>query len=163
MDVAPSAAAGLWSASGPPKQNDAREARAQGKAARPTRNIVLLAPSVGFDPALPKLAGRYLQGATFSVAFDPLSTELPIPDFVARFQEAFGSNPVLFAAFAHDAYELVRATVDGGATTREAVAERLPQAKGAESVTPVRGFSSTREAASPTRVIELNGDMFEAP
>ena len=45
---------------------------------------MLVAPSVAFDPNLPKLAGRYLQGAMFSVPFDPLSGSAPVPQFVQK-------------------------------------------------------------------------------
>ena len=84
-----------------------------------------------------------------------------MPDFVARFQQAFGSPPDVFAAFAHDAYRLVRATVDAGALTRELVATRLPATRAPDLVTGGPGFSEHREAASPTGVAELRGDAFE--
>jgi branched-chain amino acid transport system substrate-binding protein len=167
--IAPAlAAAGLWSAAGPPHEGmTAREARVAAKRGgdsnKPTRGIVLIAPSVAFDASLPKLAGRYLQGAMFSVPFDVQSTSAPVPQFVTKFQEAFGSSPDMFAAFAHDAYRLVRATVDAGATTRDSLAEKLPKAKDSGAVTGTKGFTSSREAAEPTRVIELQGDSFGEP
>lgn len=167
--IAPAlAAAGLWSTAGPPHEGmTGRAARAAAKRGgdsnKPARGIVLVAPSVAFDPNLPKLAGRYLQGAMFSVPFDPQSTGGPVPQFVQKFSEAFGSSPDIYAAFAHDAYRLVRGTVDAGATTRSSLAEKLPQAKDAGAVTGTKGFTPTREAAEPTRVIELQGDTFGEP
>jgi branched-chain amino acid transport system substrate-binding protein len=167
--IAPAlAAAGLWSATGAPHAGaTAREARAAARrgveTAKPTRNIVLLAPSIAFDANLPKLAGRYLQGAMFSVSFDAQSGSAPVPEFVRKFQEAFGSSPDIYAAFAHDAYRLVRSAVDGGATTRTSLAARLPQAKDDGAVTGTKGFTSSREASEPTRVIELQGDKFSEP
>lgn len=167
--IAPAlAAAGLWSSVGPPHEGlTAREARIAAKrgveSTKPPRAIVLVAPSVAFDVSLPKLAGRYLQGAMFSVPFDAQSDAGPAPQFVQKFQEAFGSAPDMFAAFAHDAYRLVRGTIDSGATTRSALAAKLPAAKDTGAVTSTKGFTSTREAAEPTRVIELKGDQFEGP
>lgn len=163
--IAPAlAAAGLWSAPGKPvSEARARAAARKGQENKPTRSIVLVAPSVAFSPDLPKLAGRYLQGALFSVPFDPQSTQAPVPAFVQHFQEAFGSAPDMFAAFAHDAYRLVRSAVDAGATTRSALAARLPAARDAELVTSTRGFTPTREAAEATHVIELDGDVFSEP
>jgi ABC-type branched-subunit amino acid transport system substrate-binding protein len=167
--IAPAlAAAGMWSSVGPPHPGlTAREARAAQKRgvdpAKPPRAIVVIGPSVAFDVTLPKLAGRYLQGAMFSVPFDPQSSDGDVTSFVQKFQEAFGSAPDVYAAFAHDAYRLVRTAVEAGALSREALAERLPSAKDDGSVTGTKGFTSSREALEPTRVVELQGDVFGAP
>jgi ABC-type branched-subunit amino acid transport system substrate-binding protein len=162
--IAPAlAAAGLWSGTGPAHEGTSARAGKRGGESKTTRSIVLVAPSVAFDPNLPKLAGRYLQGAMFSVPFDPLSGSAPVPQFVQKFQEAFGSSPDMFAAFAHDAYRLVRGAIDAGATTRESLAEKLPNTKDSAAVTGTNGFTSNREAAEPTRVIELQGDSFGEP
>jgi branched-chain amino acid transport system substrate-binding protein len=86
-----------------------------------------------------------------------------VTTFVQKFQEAFGSAPDVYAAFAHDAYRLVRTAVEAGATSREALAERLPSAKDEDSVTGTKGFTSSREALEATRVVELQGDVFGPP
>lgn len=152
--IAPAlAAAGLWTS--------AREPKPGQKEKEKDRTILLAAPSVAFDAGLPRLAGRYLQGALFAVSFDPQSQAAPVPDFVARFQQAFGSPPDVFAAFAHDAYRLVRATVDAGALTRELVATRLSTTRAPDLVTGGSGFSERREAVAPTGVVELRGDSFD--
>ena len=122
------AAAGLWSAP------TLGVATSDGR-----RSITLLAPSVAFDPSLVKLAGRYLQGALFSVPFDASSAS---GDFVARFQAQFSSTPDAFAAFAYDAYKLVRGAVDAGAHTRETLAEQLDGTRAQGLVGPSKGFSS---------------------
>ncbi|HKP55708.1 MAG TPA: penicillin-binding protein activator [Polyangiales bacterium] len=164
--IAPAlAAAGLWSAPrGAATPKDTREgaagSHAKGKLAR---NIFVLAPSVGFSTDLPRLAGRYLQGALFSVSFDAQSGEAPVPEFVQHYQEAFGSQPDMFAAFAHDAYRLIRSAVDNGATTRVALAAKLPAARDQGLVTGTQGFTPAREAEGATRVIELQGDAFGEP
>jgi branched-chain amino acid transport system substrate-binding protein len=162
--IAPAlAAAGLWSAprgAAAPKDTGASPHQ---RASKSARNIVVLAPSVGFDTNLPRLAGRYLQGALFSVPFDAQSGEAPVPEFVQQYQEAFGSAPDMFAAFAHDAYRLIRSAVDNGATTRAALAAKLPAARDQGLVTPTEGFTATREANGATRVIELQGDAFAPP
>jgi branched-chain amino acid transport system substrate-binding protein len=151
--IAPAlAAAGLWTT----------PQRAQ-KGSNSDRTILLLAPSVAYDASLPRLAGRYLQGALFSVPFDAHEPEGAVPDFVQRFQAAFGSEPDMFAAFAYDAYRLARDTIDAGATTRSALAARLPSARDQALVTPGPGFTANREAAAPTRVVELQGELFGTP
>jgi ABC-type branched-subunit amino acid transport system substrate-binding protein len=126
---------------------------------RPTgggRAIVVLAPSVAFDASLPRLAGRYLQGALFAALFDAQASEGAGHDFVLRFTESFGSPPDAFAAFAHDAYRLVRASVDQGANNRAALASQLQRSHNAALVGPGAGFDATREAITPVRVMELN-------
>jgi ABC-type branched-subunit amino acid transport system substrate-binding protein len=80
--------------------------------------------------------------------------------FVERFQTQFGEPPDTFAALAHDAYKLVRAAVDAGATTRQAVAETLWRAQSAELAGPSQGLSPEHGARRPTRVLALHGDKF---
>lgn len=147
--IAPAlAAAGMWSTP------------AQEHAPNGGRAIGLLAPSVGFHPNLPRLAGRYLQGACFAVPFYAQATEGDVPEFVAQFQETFGSPPDAFAAYAHDAYRMVRASVEAGALTREALVQQLRAAHPKGLVTPASGFDAQREAAHPVDVLELRGSGF---
>jgi branched-chain amino acid transport system substrate-binding protein len=147
--VAPAlAAAGLWSTA------------ADERAPKEGRAIGLLAPSVGFHPSLPKLAGRYLQGACFAVPFYAQAPEGAARDFVAQFQEQFGSPPDTFAAYAHDAYRLVRSSVEAGALTREALVQQLRAAHPRGLVTPASGFDADREALHPVQVLELRGAGF---
>jgi branched-chain amino acid transport system substrate-binding protein len=142
------AAAGMWSsAAGEHAPNNARA-------------IALLAPSIAFDPGLPRLAGRYLQGARFAVPFDPQSADGAARSFVEQFQQKFGSAPDAFAAFAHDAYALVRASVKAGALTRAGLATQLGVQRAAEFVAPGGGFDQDREALHPVEVMELSGSGF---
>jgi branched-chain amino acid transport system substrate-binding protein len=148
--IAPAlAAAGLWSSQG-------------GEAAPPKgRAIGLLVPSVGFHPNLPRLAGRYLQGASFAVPFNPQSADGTTREFVQRFSESFGSEPDAFAAFAHDAYRLVRSGVEAGAMTREALIEQLRSQRANGLVAPALGFDAQREPLRAVEVLELHGAGFE--
>ena len=89
--------------------------------AQERRAILIAAPSVAYDPNLPRLAGRYCR-ARCSGPVRRNQRGSTGGRLVARYQEAFGSSPDVFAAFAHDAYKfLVRAAVDQGANTRELV------------------------------------------
>jgi len=147
--VAPAlAAAGLWSTA------------ADDRAPNNGRAIGLLAPSVGFHPNLPRLAGRYLQGARFAVPFYAQAVEGPAQEFVAQFQETFGSAPDAFAAYAHDAYRLVRGSVEAGAVTRESLLAQLRAAHPRGLVAPADGFDAEREAVHPVDVLELSGSGF---
>lgn len=148
--IAPAlAAAGLWSS----QAGDAPPPKG--------RAIGVLVPSVGFHPNLPRLAGRYLQGADFAVPFNPQSSEADTREFVQRFQESFGSEPDAFAAFAHDAYRLVRSGVEAGAFTREALAEQLRRQRATGLVAPAQGFDAQREPVRAVEVLELRGSRFD--
>jgi ABC-type branched-subunit amino acid transport system substrate-binding protein len=148
--IAPAlAAAGLWCT--PAGQRPPTNGRA----------ITLLAPSVAFDPNLPRLAGRYLQGALFSVPFDVTSESTANQTFVQRFSESFASQPDAFAAYAHDAYALVRSGVEAGATTRALLAIKLQSVSRPRNlVAPAKGFNPQREAQAPIQISELEGSTF---
>jgi branched-chain amino acid transport system substrate-binding protein len=147
--IAPAlASAGLWST----KPTEHAPAQA--------RSISVLAPSIAFDAAQLLSVGRYLQGAMFSVPFDARVASGSAQRFVERFQAQFGESPDTFAALAHDAYKLVRAAVDAGATTRKAVAETLWRAQSAELAGPSQGLSPEHGARRPTRLLALQGGEF---
>jgi ABC-type branched-subunit amino acid transport system substrate-binding protein len=149
--IAPAlAAAGLWSTAGGERLPNG------------ARAIVVLAPSVAYHANLPRLAGRYLQGASFAVPFDANKTQGASHDFVAQFQQRYGAAPDAFAAYAYDAYRLVRARVEAGAVTREALAAQLRQPHGPVTglVAAGQGFDAAREALLPVQVLELRGAEF---
>lgn len=148
--IAPAlAAAGLWSTAGaaPPGKD--------------SRAIRLLVPSVGFDHALARSVGRYLQGAVFSVPFDAETSSGYGREFVERFSAQFGEAPNAFAAFAHDAYKLVRRGVETGGTSRERLAETLLRVESVSLAGPGSGFAPDREPARATRLLRLAGSEFE--
>ncbi|HEY2736444.1 MAG TPA: ABC transporter substrate-binding protein [Polyangiales bacterium] len=148
--IAPAlAAAGLWCT--PAGQHPAASS---GKA------IALLAPSVAFNANLSRLAGRYLQGALFSVPFDPDAPDGKSHEFVEHFVATFGSPPDEFAAFAHDAYALIRAGVEAGAVSRPLLAAKLTTREQADLVAAGSGFGADREALAPVDVMELSGSDF---
>jgi ABC-type branched-subunit amino acid transport system substrate-binding protein/predicted negative regulator of RcsB-dependent stress response len=147
--IAPAlAAAGLWCT--PAGEN------AQGGA----RPITLLAPSVAFDHGLARSAGRYLQGALFSVPFDAQSASGAAQKFATGFEAQFGEPADAFAAFAYDAFKLVRKGVDSGAKTREALGAALARTSSSDLAGPSPGFGLDRQARHPTRLLELKGDAF---
>jgi len=150
--IAPAlAAAGLWSTT------------ANERAPGGGRAITLLAPSVAYNTSLPRLVGRYLQGACFAVPFDAQTPDGPSHEFVQRFQEAFGGSvPDAFAAYAHDAYQLVRSSVEAGAVTRAALAYQLRVQRATGLVAPGKGFDARREAVQPVQVLELRASGFTA-
>ncbi len=82
--------------------------------------------------------------------------------FADRFaQQQLGGEPDSFAAFAYDAYRLVRGAVDGGARTRPDLALRLAGLR-ADTASALGGFTPTREPQRATRLLELRGELFTA-
>jgi ABC-type branched-subunit amino acid transport system substrate-binding protein len=126
------------------------------------RAISIVAPSVAFDRDLERSVGRYLQGAIFSVPFDPASASGSGARFVEAFRTQFDQTPDAFAAFAHDAYALVRKAVDGGARTRSALGAALAHASSADLAGPSPGFGADHESRHPTRLLQLQADAFVA-
>ncbi|MDH5674703.1 MAG: ABC transporter substrate-binding protein [Myxococcales bacterium] len=147
--IAPAlAAAGLWSTA------------AGQKPSGNGRGIGLLAPAVSFDHDLSRSVGRYLQGAVFAVPFDAETADGPGRQFSERFETQFSSKPDAFAAFSHDAYKLLRTTIDAGAQSRQELAERLWRVRGSDLAGPSRGFTESREARRGARLLTLEGDHF---
>jgi len=149
--IAPAlAAAGLWCQ--PPGTTPPRDGRA----------ITLLATGIGFDPSLTRSSSRHLQGAVFSVPFHAATATGAARAFAERFTaQQLGGEPDAFAAFAYDAYRIVRSTVDAGARTRPDLAMRLAGLR-ADTASALGGFTATREPQRATRLLELQGDTFVA-
>jgi ABC-type branched-subunit amino acid transport system substrate-binding protein len=147
--IAPAlAAAGLWCT--PAGEQPPSGARA----------ISVVAPSVAYDQDLARSVGRYLQGALFSVPFDPKIVSGSAQRFAEQFQAQFSEPPDAFAAFAHDAYALVRKAVDSGAKTRAAVATALSHVQSTELAGPSSGMGADHKPRHPTRLLELRGEAF---
>jgi ABC-type branched-subunit amino acid transport system substrate-binding protein len=148
--IAPAlAAAGLW----------------QGASASPDAGAaanglpVILVPSVGADPARLGPSARYLGGALFSVPFDAAAPVGPAAAFREAYRARYDEVPDLFAAYAYDAFQLVRSVVERGARSRADVAAALPRAHMA-TVGPSGGFAETRQPANATRIMVLREGAF---
>jgi ABC-type branched-subunit amino acid transport system substrate-binding protein len=147
--IAPAlAAAGLWSSS------PGQPVPAGGRAIR------VISVSAAFHSDLARSVGRYLQGALFSVPFDPLTAAGSGAAFAQAFQTRFGEPADTYAAFSHDAYRMLRAAVTAGGTTRPTLARELQRARATDLASPVTGFLPSREAKTATRLLELNGAAF---
>jgi ABC-type branched-subunit amino acid transport system substrate-binding protein len=139
--VAPALAlAGLWSA-------PAGAGLPEG--ARGGRPVQLLLPSAAFDPALPRQAARYLEGAVVATGFFPESPSVATATFVARYRERFAAEPNYVAAFAHDAFLRVR---DAGAKSRAGLRDALLRGRAASGASALGVFGSARE---PTEAVQL--------
>lgn len=147
--IAPAlAAGGLWSGG------------ASSAAPAHGRRITVMVPSVGFDARLARTAGRYLQGAIFSVPFHAPTAEGAARSFTDAFLARFANEPDAFAAYAYDAFALVESAVASGATTRQAVAQWLAQPRPVATAGASGGLDATRAARTATRLLELRGEVW---
>jgi branched-chain amino acid transport system substrate-binding protein len=91
---------------------------AYGAKSKRGRSILLLSTAEGIDQSYLQAAGRYSMGAIIAPGFFPDRTDAKIAEFVARYEQEFGSEPSAHEAYAYDAAGLVRHAVDGGVQTR---------------------------------------------
>ena len=69
-------------------------------------------------------------------------------------------HPDAFAAYAYDAFELVRGAVAAGAASRADVARWLSSDQVVPTAGASRGLTVSREAREATRLLELRGELF---
>jgi ABC-type branched-subunit amino acid transport system substrate-binding protein len=120
------------------------------------RAVLYVVPSAGFDPGLANSARRYLQGALFSVPFDPAD----VPEFAAAYRDKFQAEPNLFSALGFDAYRIVEAALASGASTREDVATALRSAHLDRPAATGSGFAESRGPREPGHLKTLLGAAF---
>jgi branched-chain amino acid transport system substrate-binding protein len=124
------------------------------------RKIALLLPSAAFDARLPTTAGRYLEGAIFSVPFHATTSEGEGRTFTDAFMRRWSAEPDTFAAYSYDAFNLVWRTVRAGANTRETLDRALIEGPRAATAGASQGLGAGRDARSATRLFEMRANLF---
>jgi len=126
---------------------DPREAervrRATGRADQ--RPVQLLGANGWDDPSLVDKAGKYVECAIFVDGFFAASSRPATRAFVNAFQLKYGHPPSILEASAYDTARLVRAVLEGGASSRDGVRERLAARKGFPGATGDLSFDERRE------------------
>ncbi len=100
-------------------------ARPVGKRSKHGRSILLLSTAEGIGRGYLRAAGRYSFGAVVAPGFFPDRTDPTIADFVARYEDEFGTEPSAHEAYAYDAATVVRHAVDQGAASRQQLGQAL--------------------------------------
>ena len=151
--IAPAlAAAGLWSVK-------------RGEEPDTGLPIQLLVPSFGFSSDLLRRAGRYLNGARFSLYFTPEVT--PNSEaFTQKFNIEYGSAPDYLSAFGHDAVIILHGAASNNATNRDDIRTWLVTQSGAEgtaldTTTPFSGFLGSGEPVAGPYIIEIVDGVFQ--
>lgn len=132
----------------------------QTSAASTRRPATILIPSAGFDVRLVRTAGRYLQGAIFGTLFSAALAEGEARSFVDSYTARFGAPPDAFAAYAHDAFMLIRRGVLSGRITRTDMSGYLPTTSGASTFGASGGLGTTRHPSRALRLVTLSGETF---
>jgi ABC-type branched-subunit amino acid transport system substrate-binding protein len=125
---------------------------------RGTRAVTLLLPAAAYDASLLRSSARHLQGALVALAFHAPTAAGQGRVFADAYQRQLGEAPDAVAAVAYDAFRLVRAGVDRGATTRDALAHALPAAS-IELASALGGLGPSREPLRAARVYEVQGAL----
>jgi len=109
---------------------------------------------------LVRTAGRYLRGAIFGTLFSAALAEGEARSFVDAYTARFGAAPDAFAAYAHDAFMLIRRGVLGGRITRTDMTSYLPTTTGASTLGARGGLGTGRHPARALRLVTLSGETF---
>jgi ABC-type branched-subunit amino acid transport system substrate-binding protein len=107
--------------------------------------VQLLGANGWDDPALVERGGKYVECAVFVDGFFAASQRTATRAFADGFAGKFGHPPTILEASAHDAARLVRAGLEKGAKTREALRQALAQTKGLPAATGDLSFDERRE------------------
>jgi len=107
--------------------------------------VQLLGANGWDDPALVERGGKYVECAVFVDGFFAASQRAATRAFADGFAVKFGHPPTILEASAHDAARLVRAGLEKGAKTREALRQALAQTKGLPAATGDLSFDERRE------------------
>jgi ABC-type branched-subunit amino acid transport system substrate-binding protein len=111
--------------------------------------VQLLGANGWDDPVLLERAGRYVECAVFVDGFFAASERPATRQFTQAFQDRYGHPPTILEASAHDAARLLRAALEGGARTREALRAALAATRGFPGATGDLSFDERREVRKP--------------
>jgi len=142
------AAADIWSRASHSSADDSRRA------------FTLLAPGVAYDPELARRASRYLQGAIFTLAFNPQSTDPAVQDFVTDYESRFGEAPDTHAAYAYDAFRIVSQALPRANQDRTLLAQSLTDEPAPRGALTLGGhFDTNRSAQALPQTWLLSGEQ----
>ena len=90
---------------------------------------------------VPRMGGRYVEGAVFAAAYFPQDTKPEVRRFVDAYRMKFGEDPGIVTALAYDALTLVVRTFQTGAGDRKSMRDGLAHTVGFEGAAGTISFS----------------------
>jgi branched-chain amino acid transport system substrate-binding protein len=129
------------------------------------RDLGLDVPVVGGNgfnsPAVIEQAGEAAEGVVVGAAWNSASEEPATADFIAAYEEAYGSAPDQFAAQAHAGMHLVAMAVERGCSAEpDSIRDGFGELEGVETVLGDFSFNEDRDADHPAVVQIVEGGRF---
>ena len=90
---------------------------------------------------VPRMGGRYVEGAVFAAAYFPQDTQPEVRRFVDAYRMKVGEDPGIVTALAYDALTLVVRTFQTGAGDRKKMRDGLARTAGFEGAAGTISFS----------------------
>ena len=127
-------------------------------------NVALLGSNGWNDPGALGPASADLEGAVFVDGFFPSSTRRATQEFVAAYRGAYGgSTPEILEAQAYDAGMLIARALQGGARSRQQVAQALQSPRTVEGAAGVIGIGPQGMQRQLFLLKLSNGTISEIP
>jgi branched-chain amino acid transport system substrate-binding protein len=130
------------------------------------RQIGLTMPFVGCDgwanQALLTIGGKAVNGCYFTNHFSPDDPSPVVKEFVAKYQEKYGTPPDTFSALGYDAARLLAVAINrAGSTDSKAVRDALAETVNFAGVTGQISFDANRNASKPGLIVTVKDGRFE--
>jgi branched-chain amino acid transport system substrate-binding protein len=130
------------------------------------RQIGLTMPFIGCDgwanQALIEIGGKAVNGCFFTNHFSPDDQSPVVKNFVAKYQEKYGTLPDTFSALGYDAARLLSGAIQrAGSTDPAAVRDALAQTADFQGVTGQISFDANRNASKPGLIVTVKDGKFE--
>jgi branched-chain amino acid transport system substrate-binding protein len=125
------------------------------------RDVYLVGTNLWHSPQLIEMAKDYAQNAVMADGFSPGSTSEPVRQFVAAYQQIYGSQPGIIEAFAFDTARLLFDIMAGsGIQFRHILRDAMLQAFEVDGVTGSTAFAADGEAIKNLSLLRIKGDRF---
>ena len=114
------------------------------------------------DERVPRMGGRYVEGAVFAAAYFPQASHPMVQRFVNAYRMKFGEDPGIVTALAYDALTLVVRTFQAGAEDRRSIRDGLAHTAAFEGATGRISFSEDDRANGDAYLLRIeDGQIIE--
>ncbi|MFH1009474.1 MAG: penicillin-binding protein activator [Candidatus Latescibacterota bacterium] len=104
---------------------------------------------------VPRMGGRYVEGAVFAAAYFPDDTKPEVRRFVDAYRMKYGEDPGIVTALAYDALTLVVRTFEAGAPDRKSMRDGLARTRGFEGAAGTISFSEDGRANEEVYLLKI--------
>ena len=104
---------------------------------------------------VPRMGGRYVEGAVFAAAYFPQGTQPEVRRFVDAYRMKFGEDPGIVTALVYDALTLVVRTFQTGAGDRKSMRDGLAHTAGFEGAAGRISFSEGGRANEEVYLLRI--------